>query len=566
MNPPTWSTACKDWEVRIVKGQSLIPDLPIFEAKADKALRIFKRLRVYDIPRQPTLGDCSPQWVFDFVYAIFGSFDPVQKRQLIRTFFLLIAKKNGKSTIAAGIMVTVLIMNEIEGGEYSILAPTKTIADNSFIPAMWMIKLDERLSREFVANSNYRTIINKVTGAKLKVVAADADTVGGIKSICTLVDELWLFGKKASFENVLSEAQGALATRKEGFLIFLSTQSDDPPEGRFKTTLEHGRRVRDGDIEDRTFLPVIYEYTNAILKKEEYWKDESVWHIPNPSLGYGVDQQWLREKLNTAELEGQASRNLFLAKHFNVEIGGRLRLDGWVGAEFWQQCKGVKDLDDLLVRSEVVTMGIDGGGLDDLLGFAVMGREKGTGKWLVWARAWAHEIALERRKSEAQKIRDLVQEGTVVIYPQIGDDLEDISQIVKKVSLSGLLPKTGAIGVDRVGIKDLGIRLMQPDIGITYEQIESVAQGWLLAGTIKTMERKLASNEIEHEGSALMAMSVGNARTELRGNAITITKAVSGTAKIDPLMATLDAAYLMGLNPVASSIRSVYEDRGFLVL
>jgi hypothetical protein len=69
---PTWSTACPDWEKRILAGRSLIPFDPLFPAEADAALEIFKSLRIVDAPGGPTMGDACRQWVFDFVAAIFG--------------------------------------------------------------------------------------------------------------------------------------------------------------------------------------------------------------------------------------------------------------------------------------------------------------------------------------------------------------------------------------------------------------------------------------------------------------------------------------------------------------
>ena len=555
-----WSTALPDWEKRIVAGDKMIPELPIWKERADKALRIFKRLRVKDILGRPNLGKVCPEWVFDLVYAIFGTADPETKRQLVKFFFLMIAKKNSKSTLAAGIMMTALIMNERHDGEFTILAPTKEIAGNSFDPAMGMVELDEDLSALFKCNANYREITHREMGSTLKVVAADADTVGGIKSIATLVDELWLFGKKASFDNILSEAEGALASRPEGFFMYLTTQSDEPPAGSFKRILERMRRIRDAEVSDPSALPLIFEFPKSIIKADQYREDERLWRIPNPNLGYSVDVEFLRTQLSKAQDGGAASLNLFLAKHFNVEIGGRLRADGWVGAQFWPRGAGkLKSLDDLIDRSDVVTIGIDGGGLDDLLGLTVMGRDRETGKWLIWCRAWAHEVVLERRKSEAAKINDLVKEGTVTIVSQIGDDLEALAEIVAKVNRAGLLPAKSAVGVDRAGVDDFGIRLMKPDVGLTNEQIEGIGQGWTLSGTIKTVERKLAAGEIEHEGSALMSWAVGNALVELRGSATTITKAASGTAKIDPLMSTFDAAYLMGLDPQADGAPEIID-------
>jgi len=80
-------------------------------------------------------------------------------------------------------------------------------------------------------------------------------------------------------------------------------------------------------------------------------------------------------------------------------------------------------------------------------------------------------------------------------------------------------------------------------------QIVGISQGWKLTGAIKTAERKLAEGVIVHDGSALMLWCVGNAKVEPRGNAALITKQASGSAKIDPLMALLNAVSLMALNP-----------------
>ena len=96
---PTWTTACPDWEERIVSGRSLITAPPLFPAEADAALEVFKALKVVDVAGSPTFEEVADTWLLEFVAAIFGSAAP-DGRRLIREFLLCISKKNGKSTLA----------------------------------------------------------------------------------------------------------------------------------------------------------------------------------------------------------------------------------------------------------------------------------------------------------------------------------------------------------------------------------------------------------------------------------------------------------------------------------
>lgn len=172
-----WSTAVPDWEERIVNRQSLIPDLPLFDEPAEKALRIFKRLKVPDLMDQPTYGEVSAPWVFDFVRAVFGSYDPVKKRRMLREFFLLIPKKNGKSAIAAAIILTACIMNERPEAELLLIAPTMTIAKISFKQIKGIIRADPELDKRFHIQDHARTITHKVSRAEISVKAADGDVI-----------------------------------------------------------------------------------------------------------------------------------------------------------------------------------------------------------------------------------------------------------------------------------------------------------------------------------------------------------------------------------------------------
>jgi len=558
-----YTTACPDWERRIVAREPLITERPLFPDMAAEAWEICSGLILVDVAGQPTVGESSLPWLREFVEAVFGAEDPETGRRHINEFMLMVSKKNAKSTIAAAIMLCALIMNWRPSAELLILSPTKKVADNSYKPIRDMIKADTELEELLKIQDYNRKITHTKTGATLQVVAADSDTVSGVKASFVFVDELHEFGRKSQASNMLLEATGGLTSRPEGFVIYATTQSAEPPAGVFKAKLDYARKVRDGKVVDRKFLPVIYEFPPAMLEAKAYEDLENA-YVTNPNWGASVDIERITQLRSQAKETGEQEFKEFMAKHLNVEIGLNLRSDRWAGADFWEAAADrTITLDTLLERSEVAVIGIDGGGLDDLLGLSVLGRERDTGKWLLWCHAWAHKIALERRKEIAPRLLDFQREGDLTIVAQPGDDVMAVADLICFVRDSGLLPEEKSIGVDAAGIGDVVDELITEARGIKMEQIIAISQGYRLNGAIKTTERKVAGRELLHGGRPMMAWCVGNARVEDKGNAILITKQASGKAKIDPLMSAFSAVSLMALNPVA--VESAYSERGILM-
>lgn len=552
---PEWTTACPDWERRIVARESLLPCPPLFASEAEAALEVFKSLKVVDLPGMPTFGEVCEQWVFDFVAAIFGAYDAESGRRLINEFFLLISKKNGKSTIAAGIMVTALIRNWRYQNELIILAPTIEIAKNSADPAMGMVQNDEELLTILKPIPHERTIEHRVTKAKLKIVAADSETVGGKKAGFVLIDELWLFGKSAKAEDMLREAVGGLASRKEGFVVALSTMSNEPPAGVFKQWLRRFRDIRDGKLVSRRSLGILYEFPKAMIESKAYERPEN-FYVTNPSLGGSVDEAFLMDTFAAESEKGIVSLTGFFAKHLNVEITQGLRSDGWAGAALWP--RGVDrtlTLQALLDRSEVVTGGIDGGGLDDLLGLAFIGREKDTKRWLGWARAFISPEGLLRRKANRSVYDEFQKQGDLIYVEQLPGDVASVVELVSQVKDSGLLDK---MGVDAAGLGIIVDALSGIDVSEEAENLIGVRQGFGLMGAIKSVERKLADGSFKHADQELMSWCAGNAIVQPTPTGMRIVRDASGYGKIDPLMALFDAAALMAMNPEAKG-KSFWE-------
>ncbi|WP_348648199.1 terminase large subunit [Rhizobium sp. ARZ01] len=550
MPASTWSTAVPDWKERIRGKRSLIPDLPLYDAVAEKALRIFKRLRVPDIIGNPTYGEACDEWVFDFVRVVFGSYDPETKRRALREFFLLVPKKNGKSSIAAAIIVTAAILNERPEAELLLIAPTKQIADISFKQAVGIIRLDDELAKLFHPQDHLKKITHQNTLAVIAVKAAAADVITGSKATYILIDETHVFAAIAKAADIFVEIRGSLAARPDGFLLQITTQSKTPPAGVFKAELQKARDVRDG-LFDFPMLAVLYELP-AEDAVDGGWKRRETWGLVNPNLNRSVNEDYLAGEVATAEREGPEKLALIASQHFNVEVGLGLHADRWAGATYWEVA-GRTDLtlDRIMTDCDVCVVGIDGGGLDDLMAMAVIGRQRETRTWLAWGRAWAHPDVFERRKEIAPRLRDFERDGDLVVCDEVDQDITEIADICERLFVAGKLPEKAGIGLDAFGVASLLDALAE--LGMAGDLTMAVGQGWKLQSAVTTLPRKLKDRTIQHCGQPLMAWAVGNAKTELKGSNYIVTKQAAGASKIDPLMALFNAAMLMFLNPEATA-------------
>ena len=550
-----WSFAVPDWAARIEAGKSLLPALPIDRSEYNRATSIFDKLRLPDVSGKPALKEASGEWFREIVGTVLGSVDKATGERQVPELFLLAPKKSSKTSYGAAFMVTALLLNDRPRAEFLLIAPSLAIAHLAFTQAVGMIEADESgfLSRRMHVQEHMRKITDRRTKASLAIKTFDASILTGIKPAGVLLDELHEIARSPAAERIIGQIRGGMIAIPESFFAMITTQSDQPPRGAFASELRNARGIRDGRTGGRT-LSVLYEFPERFIKDKAIppaWKDPANWWMVTPNLGKSVTLPALEELLDRAERDGDGEVIRWASQHLNIEIGLALGSDRWAGADHWQAAaETTLTLNELLTRSEVVVMGADGGGLDDLLGLAVMGREKKTGRLLLWCKAWAFTSVLERRKGEASVLRDFEKVGDLRVIQRLGEDMDDLTEIAEQVLASGKLYK---VGVDPAGVGGIIDALGEAGIRGTEAggMIQGISQGWRLSGAIKTMERALADGTLIHGGQPMMAWCVGNAKVEPRGNAIIITKQAAGSAKIDPLMASFNAISLMGTNPRA---------------
>jgi phage terminase large subunit-like protein len=360
--------------------------------------------------------------------------------------------------------------------------------------------------------------------------------------------------------------------------------------------LKLAREIRDGKfrgIAVRPMLPVLYEFPRDIAVDRSKWEDPQNWPMVMPNLGRSVHLSDLEPDWNAERLKGEHAVRVWASQHLNIQIGQAMRSDGWAGAAIWDRgIDRAMKLDAILDRSEVCTIGVDGGGLDDLLGVGLIGRERGSKQWLGWAHGLISTIGVLRRKANATEYLKFLQAGDLTVF-RFGEptdeeraadgaaadligaakelpaapgerwpaDIRFILDLVERVRSRGLL---ALVGVDAAGIGAVVDALAE--IGVTQdaENLDPVKQGIALMGAIKTIERKLADRSFRHAGSDLLSWCAGNLKVVPTPTAMRVARDEAGFGKVDPIMALFNAAHHMSLNP--GGAQTTYLDTERLIL
>jgi phage terminase large subunit-like protein len=558
-----WDLSCPDWADRIREGRSLIPDLQLFAGEADMAQGFFDEMQLPDVKGMPKMRTASGQWFRDIVRASFGSWDPDNQVRHIRDILAMVPKGSSKTTNGAALLLVAMLMNYRPRGKAFFVGPSQAVSLRAYEQAVGMIEESPDLRRRFKPHDHEMTIEDLVTKAEAQVKTFDLKIMtGALGLFFVLLDEIHVLGNIPQAAKVLRQIRGGLDKTPEGLLVMTTTQSDGKPEGIFKSELKYARNVRDGKYRGRVMrpmLPILYEFPPDIASLtreersagvEERWKDTKNWPMVMPNLGRSIHLTDLIPDWESEREKGADAIQVWASQHLNIEIGVGINNDGWSGADLWDSAADENlTLDTLIERSEVIVIGIDGGGRDDLLGLAVMGREKGTRHWLSWCKAWADPVVLERRKDAADTLKGFMDDEQSLSIVPIPQDLDELGAIVARLIATGLLPEKNAVGIDPNNAAAVVEALI--GAGVADEQIRRLIQGRGLAPANYGLDRKLGDNTFWHADQDLMAWCVGNAKSEQSGGQVIITKQVSGRAKIDPLVALFQAAMLMSWNPSA---------------
>ena len=240
-----------------------------------------------------------------FIQALYGFVDPDTGLRRYREAFFLVGRKNGKSTLLAGLALYMLIADNEGGAEVYSTATKYAQARLLFDECHNMLKQSPALSKHI--RKRKTDLYYLPTMSKLQPLSRNSDSLDGLNASFVIMDELHGVKDRNLYE-VMRQSQSA---RRQPLLVMITT-AGTVRECIFDDMYNHACAVADGTLTDETFLPVLYE-----LDRRNEWTDPDAWSKANPSLGAikkldDLQIKVQRAKQNPVELSG------VLCKEFNI--------------------------------------------------------------------------------------------------------------------------------------------------------------------------------------------------------------------------------------------------------
>lgn len=249
-----------------------------------------------------------------FISALFGFVDSETGLRKYREAFFMVARKNGKSTMLAGIALYMMLADGEAGAEIYSVATKRDQAKIIFDEVCHMVSQSPYLRKHIRKRKS--DLYFSAAMSKMQALGKNSDTLDGLNSSCVIIDELHGIKDRNLYE-VMKQSQSA---RRQPLLVMITT-AGTVRECIFDDTYEYACKVVDGVINDTTFLPIIYE-----LDAKAEWTDPAAWFKANPGLGRIKKLEDLVAKVERAK---QSPKDLsgILCKDFNIR---ETRYNAWL--------------------------------------------------------------------------------------------------------------------------------------------------------------------------------------------------------------------------------------------
>jgi len=465
-----------------------------------------------------------------------------------REALIYCGRKNGKTPLAACLMNAAFFLDDEVGQQNFCAAGERDQATLSFRHIDGMQKHEIEMSALVKDYTATKTIVRHEDQSFIKVLSSDASTKHGGNPHIILVDELHVQRDRRLID-VFQTAMASL-NRKQPLMIHLTT-ADYVRESICNEKYDYACKVRDGIINDTTFLPVIYE-----AGPKDDWTKISTWKKANPNLGVSVSMDFMKRECKRAQ-EIPTYENTFKRLHLNIRTEQDVR---WLPMELWNSCDFAVNEAELVGRRCFAAFDLSTN--TDIAGYGLLFPPDEDGdKW-----SFIPRLFIPRDNAEKREYRDGVpyitwsREGLINLT---AGNVVDYDIIQSEFWADAKRYNIAEIAFDRWGFEAFRQRFIAD--GIPEDKFISFGQGFAsMSAPSKELEKMLLSRELAHGGNPVLAWMASNVSVDLdpAGN-IKPSKKTS-TGRIDGIVMLIMA---IGRAIQAPEERqSVYETRGIITL
>ena len=522
-------------------SQFMLPTSHYDKKKADRAVTFIENLCHTKGKWAGTPFWLLP-WQEQLIRDIFGIVKPDGNRQF-RTAFVEICKKVGKSELAAAVALYLLYADNEPSAEVYGAAADRQQASIVFDVAKQMVEMSPALMKRSKLMGATKRIVNYSNAGYYQVLSAEVGGKHGFSVSGLVFDEIHTQPNRQLYD-VLTK--GSSDARQNPLHFIITTAGNDRHSIAYElhtkaVDILEGRRV------DPTFYPVVYG-----LKDDEDWEDEANWYKVNPSLGYTVDIERLRDACREAK-QNPADEITFKWLRCNMWVSSTV---AWIPDAIYMRGNEPIDMDALAGRDCYAGLDLSSTGDITALVLIFPPRDEEE-KYVLLPYFWIPEETIPRRVKANSVPYDIWEkqgyimstEGNVIHYDFIEKFIMDLSEKYHILE----------IAVDRWNATQM-IQNLEGE-GFT---IVPFGQGFSsMSAPTKEFYRLLMEGRIIHGGNPVLRWMAGNVviDTDPAGN-IKVTKAKS-KEKIDGIVAAIMALDRCIRQEGQSG--SVYDERGLLV-
>lgn len=480
---------------------------------AQRALRFFRECLTHSKGEHAGESFDLLPWQEKFLRDVFGTKRADGSRQY-RQAYLEVPRKNGKSTLGAGIALYLLLMDREPGAEIYSAAADAEQASLVFAEAKSMIESNPALAKR--CQVYRRAITVPSTGSVYKVLSAEAYSKHGLNAHGIIFDEVHAQPNRELWD-VLNTSTGA---RRQPLTLAITTAGYDRHSICWGLHV-HAKAVLDGTLKDESFYGTIFS-----AEPDDDWRNPETWAKANPSLGQTVKREYLEQECARAVMI-PAYENTFRRLHLNQWTEQDVR---WLPLLTWDACAG-EPIDVASLAGRSCFGGLDMSTTTDISALVRYFPSDGDGPDLVVPTYWLAEDTLrERSKRDRVPYDQWAREGLINVTP---GNAVDYGRVRADVLAMHEHTPFRELAFDRWNISQLTSELKAEGVPMVL-----FGQGFAsMSPAAKELERRLLGKAFRHGGDPVLRWMAGNvaAETDAAGNIKPSKK--KSTERIDGIVA-----------------------------